>query len=111
MSMSCTTRVHSVHGGYRFEVRCDGKIVACGSRSTHALAETAAARERSVYESVHGQGHGGGGSKTKADLARLHRPSPTAHAADHKYECKRGHDGKRWCSMPDKNGVFHWKRV
>ena len=68
--------------------------------------------------------HGGGGAsagarakrvgprpRTKADLARLRRPSPTAHAADHKNECKRGHDRHLWCSTPDKNGVYRWRRV
>jgi hypothetical protein len=49
--------------------------------------------------------------KTKTQRARLQRPSPTAHAGDHPGETKRGHDGKRWRSEPDKNGVFHWKRV
>jgi hypothetical protein len=56
-------------------------------------------------------GGGGGGARTKADHARLQRPSPTAHAANHKGECKRGHDGHVWCSVPDRNGVYHWKRV
>ena len=49
--------------------------------------------------------------KTKTERARLERPSPTAHAADHKGEVKRGHDGKRWISEPDRNGVYHWKHV
>jgi hypothetical protein len=49
--------------------------------------------------------------KKKTQRARLQRPSPTAHAAEHPGEIKKGHDGKRWRSEPDKNGVFHWKRV
>jgi len=111
--MVCATRIRPVSGGYGFEVRCGGKVVASGVRSTQGLAETAAARERSVFESVREQSGGGGGARArnKADAARLRRPSPTAHAADHKGECKRGHDGRLWCSLSDRNGVFRWKRV
>jgi hypothetical protein len=50
-------------------------------------------------------------TQTKTQRARVQRPSPTAHAADHKGEVKRGHDGKRWRSEPDTNGVYHWKHV
>jgi hypothetical protein len=48
--------------------------------------------------------------KTKTQRARLQRPSPTAHAADHPGETKKGHDGRYWLSEPDKNGVYRWKR-
>lgn len=61
---------------------------------------------------------GGGGArartakvKTKAELARLRRPSPADHAADHKGARKRGHDMHLWRSVPDKNGVYRWRRV
>jgi hypothetical protein len=61
----CTKRVIPVAGGYRFEVRCGGEIVACGTRSTRELAETAAAREAAVYEQVAG---GGGGAKARGTV-------------------------------------------
>lgn len=50
-------------------------------------------------------------AKTKTQMARLERPSPTAHAGDHPGEIKTGHDGKRWRSEADKNGILHWKKV
>lgn len=36
------------------------------------------------------------------------RVSPPEHAKDHKYEIKKGLDGKKFMSKPDKNGVFKW---
>lgn len=39
------------------------------------------------------------------------RPSPTAHAADHKNKVLTGNDGNRYRSEPDKNGVYRWKKV
>ena len=37
------------------------------------------------------------------------RQSPDSHARDHKDETLTGNDGREWTSLPDKNGVYHWK--
>jgi hypothetical protein len=39
------------------------------------------------------------------------RPSPSEHAGDHKWVVKKGHDENDYISRPDKNGVFHWKKI
>jgi hypothetical protein len=44
-------------------------------------------------------------------MGKDYRPSPSAHAGDWKGKIKRGNDGWRWISLPDKNGVYHWKRL
>lgn len=39
------------------------------------------------------------------------RPGPPYPAQDCANEMKRGNDGQTYLSMPDKNGVFRWKRI
>jgi hypothetical protein len=39
------------------------------------------------------------------------RKGPSLPAQAHRHESKRGNDGNMWRSVPDKNGVFHWRRV
>jgi hypothetical protein len=39
------------------------------------------------------------------------RPAPSAHAADHQGKVKRGNDGESYRSVPDKNGVYRWRKV
>jgi hypothetical protein len=42
---------------------------------------------------------------------KLQRPSPSAHAADHKNKVRKGNDGKAYVSVADANGVYRWRRV
>lgn len=39
------------------------------------------------------------------------RKGPSLPANAHPHERARGNDGNMWISRPDKNRVFHWKRV
>jgi hypothetical protein len=39
------------------------------------------------------------------------RKGPSLPANSHPWEVARGNDGFQWQSRPDKNGVFHWKRL
>jgi hypothetical protein len=39
------------------------------------------------------------------------RPSPTAPAKDHKWKILKGNDDAEYVSRPDKNSVFHWKKI
>lgn len=39
------------------------------------------------------------------------RKGPSLPANAHPHERARGNDGNMWMSRPDKNGVFHWKRM
>lgn len=39
------------------------------------------------------------------------RPSPSGHAKDHKWKILRGNDDNEYVSRPDKNGVYHWKKI
>ena len=50
--MICTKRVLKSARGFRYEVVCGGRVVACGERSTRELARTAADRELAVFKRV-----------------------------------------------------------
>ncbi len=39
------------------------------------------------------------------------RPSPSAHAADHKDAVRKGNDGHRYRSVADANGVYRWRKI
>ena len=62
MSKHCTTSVKKDGKGFRYQVHCGGEVVACGSRSSSAIAHVAADREKAVYQKV----HSGGGRKPAA---------------------------------------------
>lgn len=47
----------------------------------------------------------------KSSKSREGRPSPPFSAKDYPNKKKKGGDGKIWISIPDKNGVYKWKRV
>jgi uncharacterized protein YwqG len=42
---------------------------------------------------------------------KTERPSPSAHAGEHKNKKMKGNDGNMYQSLPDKNSVYHWKKV
>jgi len=52
----------------------------------------------------------GRGSFQKRHVSR-ERKGPRLPANSHPWEIARGADGYNWESRPDKNGVFHWKRM
>lgn len=39
------------------------------------------------------------------------RPSPSMHASEWKNKIKDGNDGRQYVSLPDKNGVYKWKKI
>lgn len=39
------------------------------------------------------------------------RPSPSVSAQEHPNEIMLGNDGEDYVSKPDKNGVYHWKKL
>lgn len=47
----------------------------------------------------------------KLDKSIKLRPSPSEHASDKKNEIVEGNDGNSWLSSPDKNNVYHWKKL
>jgi len=44
-------------------------------------------------------------------MSRENRPSPSVSAALHPNEEHRGNDGHAYQSVPDKNGVFRWRKL
>lgn len=44
------------------------------------------------------------------DKKYLNRPSPPYKAGNCKNTIIVGNNGKRWISVPDKNGIYHWKQ-
>lgn len=48
--------------------------------------------------------------KTKRTSKYQNRPSPAYPAQEFCGKKRKGNDGNFWKSVPDKNGVCHWKR-
>jgi hypothetical protein len=47
----------------------------------------------------------------KSSKSKAKRPSPSDHAGNHKNKIMIGNDGNEYVSKPDKNDVYHWKKI
>ena len=50
-------------------------------------------------------------SKRTKKVEKGERPSPSEHAGAFKNKIKEGNDGNDYISLPDKNGIYKWKKI